>query len=170
MGSDIRKGTDSTIVKYLVKEGKRETFVRTYEMLVPQPIGHYETALVIRHKAPRERHWRYEYAIPCGYAYLTIEKAGKIVYDSRSEIPCNMEQFEALHELMKESGYFDSSYGQPNYQHSREMLASHHQFENPKPKKRQPQASLRASGSTPTPEGIVDLETMRGRKRGKSPA
>ena len=168
MGINIRKGTDSIIVKHSVKEGTREIFVRTYEMLISQSIGHYEMVLVLRHKAPRERHWRYMYAIPCGYAYLTVEKEGKIVYDSRSEIPCNMEQFKALHALMKESGYLDSSYGQPNTQHFREMLAIHHQFEDPKPKKRHPLAACQPSLSPATPAGIIDLETMRSRKRGKS--
>jgi len=134
MDNFIRKGEHAIIVHHSVKRGRRERRARRYEMLSPDAIGDFVPAVVLRYKAPRCRNWEYIYVVPCGYHYLTIEKDGQEVYDSRTEIPCDMELFEELGRLMTVSGYMDSSYDQPDYALRDELYEARKRFEKPKPK------------------------------------
>lgn len=101
----IIKGKDATIVTHLAKGDGRSKFAREYELLPPRAYSSVPIAVVMRYKQPRQRDYRYEYIIPSGYLYFTIERDGEEIYDSRDEVPCDMDVYRELQRLMEVSGY-----------------------------------------------------------------
>lgn len=101
----IRRGSDVTIIQHSAKDGKWPMPARIYEMLPPRPFPEFKVVVILRHKPPRSPLWRYTYIVPGGYVYYTIEKDEQKIYDSRSEVPCNMEMFTQLADLTERSGF-----------------------------------------------------------------
>lgn len=58
-----------------------------------KPYGQYETSVRINFVEPRKRGLAYKMVIPDDIQFVTIERKGAVLYDSRLDVPCDMEKF-----------------------------------------------------------------------------
>lgn len=158
----IRRGENATLVPHSVKGDTRSWAMRRYEVLGPVEVPEFSVALIVRFKEPRGRIWRKYYAIPCGYHYITIERNGDVVIDSRDDVPCDMAQFEALHELMDATGYLSSSYNQPDYKMRRGLEQAAKLFDvASKPTERTKRPPVQGRASATGGATIIDFASRK---------
>jgi hypothetical protein len=70
-----------------------ETLVRTYNVGPVQPRAQYPCTVSVECTEPGKRR-RFFYTMePTSDRYLTIEVGGRVVYDSRADVPCDMEEW-----------------------------------------------------------------------------
>ena len=84
-------GGRALIVQHCAVWGDLPTQVRSFRVHGPQVYAQYPTFVVVVLKEPKRRNAAYFNVTPDNIRYLTIEQDGEVVYDSRSEVPCDME-------------------------------------------------------------------------------
>jgi hypothetical protein len=71
--------------------------VRMFRIGEPVRYAQYDRSVSIDYVLPRKRNWGSIRAVPNNLVYYTIEAAG-FTYDSRSDVPCDMDAFHASRE------------------------------------------------------------------------
>lgn len=90
-----RAGGKATIAHHSAVFGRQVTEVRTWTVSEPEPYAQYSLAVVVSYREPRQRRSWVCRVFPDNLKYLTIEEAGEVVYDSRADVPCDMDKHAA---------------------------------------------------------------------------
>jgi hypothetical protein len=94
MNEPIRTGGSATIVQHCAVSGRLETQVRTWAVGEPRPYAQYPIAVSIVFMEPRKRRRSGFTITPDNRRFLTVEANGVTLYDSRSDVPCDMAAWE----------------------------------------------------------------------------
>lgn len=86
----------ATLVEYAsVWGGERlESHVRMVDVKI-DAFAQYPIAAYIEFKKPRERRSHTFVVVPNNIRYVTIEQNGQVVYDTRQDVPCDMQAWES---------------------------------------------------------------------------
>ena len=90
--------TTASIRQYCAMAGTLETPVRTYHIAPPQRYAQPPTSVRVYFLKPRNRSPVSYNMVPDNLRYLTIEVAGQVVYDSRTDVPCDMAKWTATNQ------------------------------------------------------------------------
>jgi hypothetical protein len=74
---------------------RMETKVRWVKTTEPEPYAQYATSVTLHFKEPRGRKTYYFTVKPDNLTYYLIEVGGRVVWDSRNLVPCDMAEWEA---------------------------------------------------------------------------
>ena len=88
-------GGYATIVQHCAVFGRTATVVREWKVDAVWPDAQHPASVSVSFVEPRKRR-RHSYTMKAdNLRYLTIEAAGRVVYDSRRDVPCDMAAWEA---------------------------------------------------------------------------
>ena len=76
--------------------GRREFVVRKFRVGEVEPDEHRGKSVLVSIVGPRKRTWLHSRIVGDYFVFLTIEVEGCVVYDSREDVPCDMERFRVL--------------------------------------------------------------------------
>ena len=82
--------TKALIVQHCAVDGRLETPVRAYAVEPRKPFGPQATSVVVSFIQSGKRHGASFRIVRDHLRYLTIEVGGQVVYDSRTDVSCNM--------------------------------------------------------------------------------
>ena len=99
--STIREGEKATIIQHCAVFGNLKTEVRKYEVSDPKPYAQYLTSIHVSFVKPGKRKWAYFTIVPDDLRYLTVEHNGEVLYDSRTDVPCDMTKWEPIYQENK---------------------------------------------------------------------
>jgi len=88
----VRTGGAATIWLFSAVTGPLETKVRNYAVLESRPYAQYDKSVTIRYTEPRKRSPK-ALTIMGNERFVTVEVAGEVVYDSRFDIPVDMDEW-----------------------------------------------------------------------------
>lgn len=91
------EGAPALIIRHLSLFGgrPRKQKVRKFSVSPPGPYAQHHTAVGVWFVLPRRRKSEYLNVVPDNLDWLTIEQDGKVIYDSRDEVPCDMVRWHA---------------------------------------------------------------------------
>jgi hypothetical protein len=75
---------------------------RRFKVRPPAPYAQHAVSVCIECVAPGRRNGTYRIVVPTNTTYVTIERDGAVLYDSRTEVPCDMREFAAAQQADKE--------------------------------------------------------------------
>jgi hypothetical protein len=75
--------------------GDRDIAVRKFSVSDAEPAGQYEHTVTVRYIKKHQQTSNDLQILPTNMRYVTIEKDGAIIYDSRTDVPCDMAQWRA---------------------------------------------------------------------------
>ena len=84
-----------TLVQHCGVFGRIETECRWAHVGAVERYAQYERAVCISFCKPRQRRWCFIHIVSNDVRYATLEQNGRVVYDSRTDVPCDMEKWEA---------------------------------------------------------------------------
>ena len=87
---------EATVVTMCALRGRMETKVRWVKTSEPKPYAQYDTSVQVLFKDPRKRATCYYTTRPDNNRYHLIEVGGRVVWDSRTVVPCDMAEWEAI--------------------------------------------------------------------------
>jgi hypothetical protein len=93
MTRDTLEGGRALIVQHCAVWGDLPTQVCQFTVRSPEPYAQYPTSVLVLFKEPKRRNSAYFKIYPDSIRNLTIEQDGAVIYDSRSEVPCDMEEW-----------------------------------------------------------------------------
>jgi hypothetical protein len=95
----IRQGENATIIRHDAVFGRREKIVRKFKVGEVVSYAQYKQAVSVQWVEPRKRNcWRFV-VVPDNLVFCTIEHDGRVLYDSRNDVPCDMAKWsEVSHE------------------------------------------------------------------------
>jgi hypothetical protein len=92
--------TSLVLVTHSTVSGRRTKAIRSYTVGPVKPYAQYDTSVSISFVEPRQR--RGEAVTACnGSVYYTIEQNGRTVFDTRSLVSVDMEEFEKTRERIR---------------------------------------------------------------------
>jgi hypothetical protein len=68
--------------------------VRQFKVSEAHSYAQYARAIMVSFVKPRKRRWCYYQIVPDNIRYLTIERDGCVLYDSRRDVSCDMDRWE----------------------------------------------------------------------------
>ncbi len=92
----------AVLVTYCSVFGRFETPVREYTVSEVKPHAQYDRSVSILYTKPGKRLSERVTVTPDNGRYQTIEKGGQVIYDSRTDVPCDMVKFTATDAKMRE--------------------------------------------------------------------
>ena len=101
----IREGEGAVVIIEHNFVGQRyEAEARKFKVSDPGPGidddgNDYDKGVVIRYVRPGRRKWQRAYAVDDNMSFLTVEYKGRVIYDSRLDVPCD---FDALRRKQEE--------------------------------------------------------------------
>jgi hypothetical protein len=75
--------------------GRLETPVRAYLVEPPRPYAQHRASVSVAFIEPRQSRAAFYRILGDNLRYLTIEVDGQVIYDSRSDVPCDMDHWAA---------------------------------------------------------------------------
>jgi hypothetical protein len=94
-------GPAEAVMHCAIYGASRNTTVRTYAVYAPRPYAQHKrpyaqhkVSVTISWVEPRKRKSSFVTITPDNVRYWTIEKDGKVIYDTRADVPCDMVEFE----------------------------------------------------------------------------
>jgi len=87
-------GGNAVIVQHSAVFGHLETPVRSFHVGEAQPYAQYPISVSVSFVEPRKRKGAGYTVKPDDSGYLTIEAEGRVLYDSRVDVPCDMAKWE----------------------------------------------------------------------------
>jgi hypothetical protein len=88
--TNMKSGNNALIVQHCAVFGRLEAAARTFEVGPVKPYGESPCSVTVAFTRPKQRGRHTFTIVPDNRRYLTIEVAGKVVYDSRQDVPCDM--------------------------------------------------------------------------------
>jgi hypothetical protein len=99
----------ATLVQHCAVYGRLETPVRWFEVGEVRPYAQHPVSVDVTFIKPRKRTRAYYTIKPENYRYLTAEVGGRVVYDSRADVPCDMAKWEETRALLKSRSLITTS-------------------------------------------------------------
>ena len=100
----MREGTNGVIERHSAVLGTRRWKVRKWRVFEPARYAQYATAIAVVYVEARKRSWKGVHICPDDLAYLIIKgEDGTTLYDSRTEIPCDMERCQSTASRFRET-------------------------------------------------------------------
>ncbi len=96
MSEQQRQGEQATITRHSAVGYGFSRGVREFKVHDPEPHAQYSVSVSIEYKMPRKRTRQWMRAVPEDISFITIEVDGQTVYDSRSDVPCDMDEYQAV--------------------------------------------------------------------------
>jgi hypothetical protein len=87
-----RGGGRATVVLHDAAYGMSKVPVRSWTVGDPVPVPSGGDAVCIRYVAAVGRPPWFFWMLPDNLLYLTVEQDGRVVYDSRADVPCDMDR------------------------------------------------------------------------------
>jgi hypothetical protein len=115
------EGGKATITFHSSVFGTRQEQVRQFKVSAPRPYAQYATSVSVSFVRPRKRNWLYTDITPTDVLYITIAVDGQEVYDSRRDVPCDMERWNA--DAAKFGKYGDTPQEKPPTGHTGPLIA-----------------------------------------------
>ena len=81
------------IIEHCAVAGRIETPIRAYCVEPPAPYAQHPVAVAVVFIRARKRRANVRYTVPDNLRYMTIEEGGNVVYDSRTDVPCDMDSW-----------------------------------------------------------------------------
>jgi RecA-family ATPase len=97
----IREGEHAILVDHCALFGRRETKVRKFKVSQVKPYAQYDKFVDISVVEPKRRRGKVYEVYPCDHTFYTIERDGRVIYDSRIDIPCDMIEWRRVREEHK---------------------------------------------------------------------
>jgi hypothetical protein len=85
----------AVLIWHCAVSGPWEQVVRAVKVGDPEKFAENPASVLVQLCEPRKRRWRGCRVYPDGLKYLTVEIDGREVYDSRADVPCDMEKWNA---------------------------------------------------------------------------
>jgi hypothetical protein len=92
------QGMRALIVTHSAVFGQRQTSVRKWSIGKSEPCGQHPVSVSILFYEPKKRRPALFRIVPDNLKYLTVEQDGAVIYDSRSDVPCDMGKWRAMAE------------------------------------------------------------------------
>lgn len=86
-----RKKALPLVVVHCAMFGRVERQVKSYKVGPPVPFTNYPIGLIVTFTEPRAKTDGAYTIVPGNTRYVTVEDRGRVLYDSRTQIPCDME-------------------------------------------------------------------------------
>ncbi len=83
----------ATIVTHCAVFGRMTTPARKWRVGEVRPYAQYPVSAIVAYVKPSNRKAVYLSVVPEDIRYITIEQDGATVYDSRADVPCDMERW-----------------------------------------------------------------------------
>jgi hypothetical protein len=96
------QGDKATIIQHSSAFGILRTEVRKFEVYEPRPYAQHPVSVSVSFAKPRERKIYGYRMVEDGERYLTIERDGQVLYDSRTDVPIDMAKWTAVYEENKQ--------------------------------------------------------------------
>ena len=105
LGRDEKiSGGAATLIRHSAVFGVSTTPVRKFTVgKVQQPYAQYDRAVSIDYVQPRKRRDVRETIMSDNLTYIVIESGGHVVYDSRTDVPCDMDKWEQTNSKFDEN-------------------------------------------------------------------
>jgi hypothetical protein len=88
------KGQDAVIIAHNAIFGDHRRPVGEFHVSDVKPFAQYDRSVYICWRSPTARtRWTAIAVVPNDMLFYTIERYGDVLYDSRSDIPCDMDVF-----------------------------------------------------------------------------
>jgi hypothetical protein len=92
----IREGERVTIVEHDFIGQRLEAEARKFKVSDPGPgidddANDYDNGVVISYVPRGRRKWQRAYAVNDNWSFLVVERDGRVIYDSRLNVPCDFE-------------------------------------------------------------------------------
>jgi hypothetical protein len=84
----------AVIVQHCAVFGQLETPVRWFKVGKVGPYAQYKQTVTVCFRSVRERNSASYTMKPDNLRYLTVEADGRVLYDSRADVPCDMAHWE----------------------------------------------------------------------------
>jgi hypothetical protein len=84
------EGEKATIIQHCAVFGTVKTEVRKFWVNDAKPYAQHPVSVIITFVEPRRRSSSYIRVVPDSHRFTTIEASGKVLYDSRNDVPCDM--------------------------------------------------------------------------------
>jgi hypothetical protein len=111
MTTQLRKGHGATIVRHCPVRGNLETVAKSFKVsdVETLTIGSWHPAdqhkvmqrVQVHFVEPRKRNWSCFTFDEGDLVYITVEHNGKVYYDSRQDVPCDMSQYALVEEAIR---------------------------------------------------------------------
>jgi hypothetical protein len=88
----------ATVVQHCAVFGPLETPVRWVQTHEVRPYAQHPVAVYVTYIAPGKRTESYITIVPDNIRYCTIQAGGRVVWDSREEVPCDMVHWEQTYQ------------------------------------------------------------------------
>jgi hypothetical protein len=86
----------ATIILHCTVFGSLKRDVRCFEVGDVSPYAQYTHSVTVWFKGPRKRNWDSYHVVSGNRRFITIEdRSGKLLYDSRQDVPCDMDAWHA---------------------------------------------------------------------------
>ena len=90
------QGENATLVTYSAVFGQKEEQLRKFEVGEIEKYAQYDVSITIRGLNPGKRKWWCILLVPDDTKYAIIyDQKNVAVYDSREDVPCDMEKWKA---------------------------------------------------------------------------
>lgn len=103
--------THALLVQHCAVDGRLETPVRAYAITPSKPFGPHATSVVVSFIRSGKRNGGAFRIVSDHLRYLTIEVDGQVIYDSRTEVPCNMTQWAETNARFRDNRPFQTLSG-----------------------------------------------------------
>lgn len=89
-----RRKKEYTLIIHCAELGEVRRRIKAFRVSEPAPFVHYEIGVVVTFAVPRVRTEEGVTIVQDNRRYVTVEEAGRVVFDSRTAVPCNMDAWQ----------------------------------------------------------------------------
>jgi len=82
--------SNPVIVTHSCVFGTSRTEVRKFDIGKPRSYAQYRVSVDISFVEPGKRRGKHQTVVPDNIKFITVEQNGAVVYDSRTDVPCDM--------------------------------------------------------------------------------
>lgn len=90
----MARKSQTVVVVHCAVFGRFERRVKSFEVGSPQPLGEYPVGVLVSFVEPRQRRAEGLTIVADNTRFVTVEDRGRVLYDSRSDVPCDMAAWE----------------------------------------------------------------------------
>lgn len=102
----LKHGEHAKLVTYSAVFGRKEQQLRKFEIGEVEKYAQYDASVAIKGLSPGKRKWWFLQIVPNNLMYAVIyDRNNAPLYDSRGDVPCDMEKWSAAKAEMAQRGF-----------------------------------------------------------------